>query len=270
MFTPRMKNITGQRFGKLTALRPTEKQGRNMKWMFRCDCGREKEFQARNVGESKGQSASCGCEKREDLTGRKFNMLSVLRESPDARGLGRGMVYECECECGQNLRVPAKYLKSQKSCGCANGGRHGDSDSVEYKAWEQMIRRCHNQSADNFSNYGGRGIVVCDDWRKSYLMFLGHVGRRLSAEHSIGRIENAGNYEPGNVRWETREQQNNNARSNVFLEHDGKRMTCAQWDRECGLPSGMISGRVNRGWSAERAITTPDSNGKWTKSVNPE
>ncbi len=83
---------------------------------------------------------------------------------------------------------------------------------VEYRAWYQMIYRCTNPKFPQWKDYGGRGISVCAEWRNSFTAFFEHVGPRPSPQHSFDRIDNDGNYEPGNVRWATRSQQNSNQR----------------------------------------------------------
>lgn len=262
----RTKRIDGMKFGLLTAIAPSHMVGKQVYYHFRCDCGESRVFRKSNVvTKCAGNTRSCGCAAgREDLCGRKFNMLAVIAKVSATPGR-HGMIYECECECGNRLNVTAGKLKSgQLSCGCFVGEFHGEAKppTVEYIAWGRMLARCYNRGSTGFENYGGRGISVCDEWRKSYTAFLGSVGRRPSDKHSIGRINNEGNYEPGNVRWETDEQQANNKRSNAFIEFGGKRLTHRQWDRELGLPAGMIGSRINTGWSIEQAMTIPCTNGK--------
>jgi hypothetical protein len=94
-------------------------------------------------------------------------------------------------------------------------GETNENRTIEYEAWISMKGRCGNPNATGFKNYGGRGIIVCERWLKSYLAFLADMGRRPSPGHSIDRIDNDGNYEPGNVRWATRHEQNKNKRPSV-------------------------------------------------------
>jgi len=84
----------------------------------------------------------------------------------------------------------------------------------EYNIWKGMKKRCSNPKTPAYKDYGGRGIRVCDEWIKSFTSFFESVGPRPSLEFTLDRINNDGNYEPGNVRWATKIQQANNTRRN--------------------------------------------------------
>jgi len=139
--------------------------------------------------------------------------------------------------------------------------RHGQAagkQSPEYKTWASMIQRCTNPNSKVWDRYGGRGIRVCARWRHSFLAFLRDLGQRPSHRHSIGRINNDGHYEPGNVRWETATQQANNKRDNTNVTWQGKTMTLTQWARLLKIPRATLSARLNKlGWTVDRAFQTP-------------
>lgn len=99
------------------------------------------------------------------------------------------------------------------------------TEFLEYKTWENMIQRCTNPKASKYHLYGGRGITVCERWRK-FENFFADMGRRPTAEHSIDRFpNNNGNYEPGNCRWATPKQQAENTRAFVRFNRWQKRAT---------------------------------------------
>jgi hypothetical protein len=157
-----------------------------------------------------------------DLAGKKFGRLTVLARH-GARASGEA-TWLCECECGERIVRAGSNLRRGhvKSCGCfrremsrrSTGVKHGESasPSVEYRTWERMISRCENPRASGYENYGGRGITICAEWRHDYSAFLAAMGRRPGAAYSLDRIDNDGNYEPGNCRWATRAEQNRNKR----------------------------------------------------------
>jgi hypothetical protein len=131
--------------------------------------------------------------------------------------------------------------------------------SREYSAWVHMRGRCDD--SDN-SNYGGRGITVCQRWRDSFEAFVADVGPAPSRKHTIDRIDNTGNYEPGNVRWATRKEQNLNRRprrapvSSVTLL-DGSRVRVKDLARFMGQYEDIAVRRLSYGWSVGQAIVTP-------------
>jgi helix-turn-helix resolvase-like protein len=92
---------------------------------------------------------------------------------------------------------------------------HGEAipgqETIEYRAWQSMKDRCENPNATKFEHYGGRGIQVCERW-KEFKNFLADVGRRPKNKTSLGRINNDGDYEPGNCEWQTNLQQGRNTR----------------------------------------------------------
>ena len=159
-----------------------------------------------------------------DITGKRFSRLLVLARGPNK---GEAAAWRVRCDCGATSLVVGSNLRRghTQSCGClkaersrAANGIHFESGmrTPEYEAWRNMRSRCYDSTAKGYHNYGGRGIIVCERWRKSYLSFLSDVGRRPSPSHSIDRINNDGNYEPKNCRWATRRQQGLNQRRHLL------------------------------------------------------
>lgn len=165
-----------------------------------------------------------------DLTGRRFGRLAVISRAPnDARNVVR---WHCECDCGETISAYRGNLLRAKttSCGCffteqlrARVTTHGKTKSRTYRSWAAMIARCTNPSEPGYANYGGRGIGVCDRWRK-FENFLADMGER-PPELSLDRYpDHNGNYEPGNCRWATWVQQQRNKRSTRLCEGDAERI----------------------------------------------
>jgi hypothetical protein len=135
--------------------------------------------------------------------------------------------------------------------GQCRGGRR----PAEYEIWSQMLRRCSNPRNPNFRYYGERGIVVCERW-KSFQDFLCDMGPRPSPLHSLDRIDNDGNYEPGNCRWATRDEQMRNTRRTQMLTFNGETMCRKDWASRVGLTVDALRGRLRRGWDLSRALAT--------------
>lgn len=192
----------------------------------------------------------------ETSVGDEYGRLTVTSE-PFLKN-GRRRVW-CECACGKILLVSAALLvRKQRSCGCVRGDKlrayatiHGCASYAkgltdEYRIWLGMIQRCHNARNPNYPYYGGRGILVCDRWREAYVSFVEDVGKRPSSAHSLDRVDNDKGYEPGNVRWATRSQQNSNTRSTRWFEQGGRRQTLTQWATELGYTVSGLARRLGR------------------------
>lgn len=135
--------------------------------------------------------------------------------------------------------------------------RHGNARregrTPEYVAWQSMKSRCGNPQAQNYRHYGGRGIEVCQRWQESFEAFLADMGERPSPKHSLDRIDNDGNYEPGNCRWATQKTQLTNRRTGRPARFPG----LSERIRRAGLTNNVVYARLRRGWDLERALSTP-------------
>lgn len=164
-----------------------------------------------------------------DLKGLRLGRLTVIKRLGKTR-TGGEYFWRILCDCGRTKQVRSTSLTRNKRptrcCGLAGcpikkevfKKKHGKSGTPLYKCWLAMKQRCRNPKNKAFPDYGGRGIKVCERW-SVFLNFLSDVGEKPSSEHSLDRYpNNNGNYEPGNVRWATRTEQNNNQRKRGVLE----------------------------------------------------
>lgn len=126
----------------------------------------------------------------------------------------------------------------------------------EYNAWHSMKKRCFSSGCKAYKNYGGRGITICERWM-DFKNFLNDMGRKPSHKHTIERINNNGNYEPSNCKWATAAEQNRNKRNCISFEFMGRRQLIADWSKELGYDRTLIIDRLGRGWSVEKALSTP-------------
>ena len=265
-------DLTGRTFERWTVLHRSANKGIRVAWRCRCECGNERDVTG--LGLTSGDSKSCGCLKRErssrlrtrDLTGQVFGRLTVLRRSSTAAHAR--VQWECACACGRTKVAQSSLLLNghTQSCGCLGEETRGQSNRThgatrgghtpEYRAWTHARQRCENPRDARFPRYGGRGIAVCERWW-SFENFLADMGPRPSSSHSIDRIDNDGNYEPGNCRWATKKQQARNKRNSRVIEYAGRSMPVAAWAEAVGVPSNVIECRLCRGWELGRVFAQP-------------
>ncbi|MEO8641870.1 hypothetical protein [Pseudomonas sp.] len=198
--------------------------------------------------------------KRETKVGDIFHRLTVLA----VRAEFKGGCYRhlCRCECGNEKMIGASNLElgKSKSCGCLSrettskrATTHGMSKRDEYQVWNRMWNRCTNPKIERYPQYGGRGISVCDEW-KSFESFYADMGDKPSPSHSIGRIDNNGNYCKANCRWETAKEQGANTSRSIFIEIDGVRLSVPEWADKLGMNQDVIRQRVHAGVSPGKLL----------------
>jgi len=167
-----------------------------------------------------------------DLTGQKINRLTVLERESERKSFH--IQWLCQCECGNTVSVRSQHLREGKvkSCGCLNsekviarnktgrlGHKHGFAPNGDqhylYSTWSNIIQRCCNENSSNYPWYGARGISVYEHWRTNPALFIEWILKNLGErpeKYSLDRINNDGNYEPGNLRWADRGTQSRNQR----------------------------------------------------------
>lgn len=135
---------------------------------------------------------------------------------------------------------------------------HGLSSSPEYVVWTGIKGRCYNPNASGYSDYGGRGIRMCERWLTSFSNFYADMGPKPSPDMSIERIDTNGNYEPGNCMWTDAHHQTRNRRNNVYYELNGERMILADWAARYGMQMQTLRDRILlQGLTLEQALSRP-------------
>ena len=204
-----------------------------------------------------------------DITRQRFGMLVAV--SLTSERLDGAAVWICVCDCGATCQRSRRNLRNgaTTSCGCKRRqflckGKpyHGKSGTATYRVWSGMLTRCFNSKDPDYARYGARGITVCERWL-DFRNFVADIGMRpappvgtdLKRFWSIERIDNAGNYEPGNCKWATTIEQGNNRRTNVHVEIGGVTHTVAEWARLTGLRAHTAAQRIRAGWPPAVAVT---------------
>jgi hypothetical protein len=118
-----------------------------------------------------------------------------------------------------------------------------------------MMSRCNRVTDKDYLEYGGRGIQVCKRWHK-FENFVADMGQPPPGMF-LDRTNNDGNYRPKNCKWATAYEQARNTRRNHILEYNGERHCVSEWAEILGFDGDMLKARIQLGWSAERALTTP-------------
>jgi hypothetical protein len=191
-----------------------------------------------------------------DLSSMIFGKLTVIERAGSTRD--HRPTWLCKCECGNEKVVEGDSLTrgKTKSCGCirsevmkARQYKHGFSNERMWDIWRNMISRCYDDTYENYKNYGGRGIRVCDEWKNDYLSFKSWaLNNGYSDNLTIDRKDNDRNYEPSNCRWATEDMQNYNKRNTVYITINGETRNLKEWSDLSGISKGLIYRRFKKGW----------------------
>ena len=200
--------------------------------------------------------------KIKDITGNKYGKLTVI-SSVGSRH--KKIYWLCQCECGNKTEVSGVSLRNNntKSCGCLKHtrrdmGAHNLSKTRINNIYHNMKQRCDNPNCNVYSNYGGRGITVCEEWKRDFMSFY-----NWAMEHgykdtlSIDRIDVNGNYEPNNCRWVTQKKQMSNTRRNLIYSIDNEQLCLSEWCEKYKMPYWTVLRRIQRGYDIKTALTKP-------------
>lgn len=202
----------------------------------------------------------------QNLIGKRYGSWLVLNDTEDKRKV------HCRCDCGTEKDVWRTNLTCgySSSCGCVPHAKmierctkHGGTRTRLYTVWSNMRRRCYEPQNKRYARYGGRGITVCDEWKddfgafRDWMLAQGYDETSPYGKQTLDRIDNDGDYSPDNCRIVDIKKQNSNRCTRHLLEYNGFSMSITEWNNKMGYPDGCIDKRIRRGWSVERAITTP-------------
>jgi hypothetical protein len=205
----------------------------------------------------------------------KLNLIAQPFEGLFVLLRDEGSKWRCLCECGNYVSVRTGSLMSRnsKSCGCRaraavieRNFKHGHTGSNLYTVWKSMKSRCYNPKNKRYQDWGGRGIVVCDEWKENANAFCAWAMANGYAEgFQIDRLDNDGPYSPSNCSWVTRIINSQNKRNSHFVEIDGQRLVLSEAARRFSIDISVVRRRLKLGWPIELTLKTPVRPNKNTK-----
>lgn len=181
----------------------------------------------------------------------------VVGTPPSTPGNKRRLLLRCDCGTERLVRIDNKSL----SCGCAmtdtmrRKGKYGGlSKHHLFPTYSHMIDRCRNKKSKFYKDYGGRGIIVCEEWANDFSSFLSWAEPLWSPGLTIDRIDNDGNYSPENCKFSTKKEQSRNTRRSKRYEYLGRRMPIVEISELTGVKVSLLYDRLSSGWTVERAV----------------
>lgn len=234
----RIKNIIGNRYGKLLVISYDEKKSKEKGrpfWVCQCDCGNIKSIRGSNL--QQGGTVTCRNCPRTDYSNMKFGRWTLLKPSKKE---GK-FTWICRCDCGTVREVYEDTILSgaSKSCGCykkellsCRETTHSMTHTRIYNIYHNMLQRCYNSNNNRYKDYGGRGITICESWmcENGFMNFYQWaINNGYKENLTIDRINRDGNYEPANCRWVTKKEQDCNKRNNIFFEFCGIKKCLKEW-----------------------------------------
>ena len=199
---------------------------------------------------------------RRDITGERFGRLMVTSYVGN-------YTYECECDCGNIVRVLGGNLVNgaTQSCGCIRKEvchtlkfKHGRTPHALYSRWKRMRQRCQNKNCEDYPDYGGRGISVCEEW-SDYTAFRNWAQTNgYDDDLSIDRIDVNGPYSPDNCRWVASSEQARNKRDTIWLTIDGITRPLVEWSEISGIGAATLRWRMSHGFTDSEILVPPKHN----------
>lgn len=248
------KDYSNSKIGCLTIFERKYIEGdKHVNWNYQCECG--------NVGiiRSERLHNNISCFHKEDVVGNKYNRWTVIKEL-EPKNNQRTVLCECSCKNHTTREVYLNNLRYNKSlsCGCIpleKNTIHGMSNDRLYTIHKGILARCNNKNHRDYHNYGGRGIVVCDEWKNNFMSFYNWAIKNGYEDNlTLERVNVDGNYEPTNCTWITIAEQQLNKRNTIYVEHNGERERLSDLSNRIGISWKTLKYRLEQNYKYEDLI----------------
>lgn len=269
----RLEDLSGQTFGYWTVLEYVGSKTHDSMWKCQCICGKIKDIRAGSL--KSGNSKSCGCKSQQiikdggyvrkgtrtipNLVGKRYGRLTVVSLMPHI--IGKPVKWLCKCDCGNERIVDATLLYNGGATQCIECNKPFSYRKTYPRIcniWGGIKDRCSNPLNDRYSDYGGRGIKICDEWSNSLEDFVKWALKNGYQDGlTIDRIDVNGNYEPDNCRWATAHEQANNTRKNVFITYNGETHSISEWSVITGINRSTLNYRYKHYKNIEDVFEKP-------------